>query len=380
MFAPARLAYALRPNAPIGILAAAAAVQMLFGATPFLIPEVSDHYAVSEGLAAGISVAQVGAFALANLILPRWLAPTGRVLRWSALALVVANAASALPEQFWLLVVIRILAGVAAGALTWVVWADAMRNPRSLAGVASAGPVTALVSAPVLSALAGMGDRAVFVALAVAALPAVFIRVDTGVDAKRSGSVSRSRSNRVLLLTLLLLTFFGSSVFVFVAVAAREALGLSPFAASFAYSLNAAAGLLGARLASRHRRPGWWLLSVGPAVYLAGAGGQVWLVFLGMAWWGFAFWMGVPGVLQMLAARSLEPDERAGHAQALMAFGRAAGPVLGGGLADAGAFATLAVVAGAGASVAGGMVIGVQEGRDRLPPTDPRVIPDDETQ
>lgn len=374
MFAPARLAYALRPNAPIGILAAAAAVQVLFGATPFLIPEVADHYGVTEGLAAGISVAQVGAFAVANLTLPRWLAPTGKVLRWSAIALVVANVASALPEVFGLLVAIRVLAGFAAGALTWVVWADAMRNPRSLSGVASAGPVTALVSAPLLSAAAGLGDAAVFLALAVVALPAVFIRTDTGVKEKGSGSVSRSRSNRVLLLALLLLTFFGSSVFVFVAIAARDALGLSPFVASFSYSLNAAAGLLGARLSSRHRRPGWWLLSVGPAIYLAAAGGQTWLVFLGMAWWGFAFWMGVPGVLQMLAARSLTPDERAGDAQALMAFGRAAGPVLGGGLADAGAFVTLAVVAGVGASAVGGMVIGVQEGRDRLPPSDPHSV------
>ncbi|MDR9450205.1 MAG: hypothetical protein RI637_03205 [Acidimicrobiia bacterium] len=374
MFAPARLVYALRPKAPIGILIAAAAVQVLFGATPFLIPEVADRYGVTEGLAAGISVAQVGAFAVANLALPRWLAPTGQVMRWAAVALVVANAASALPDQFWLLVSIRALAGFAGGALTWVVWADAMRNPRSLAGVSSAGPVTALISAPMLSAVAGFGDRAVYLALAVVALPAVFIRTDTGTKEKGPGSVSGSRSNRVLLLALLVLTFFGSSVFVFVAVAAREALGLSPFAVSFSYSLNAAAGLLGARLASRHRRPGWWLLSAGPAVYLAGAGGQVWLVFIGMAWWGFAFWMGLPGVMQMLAARSLAPDERAGDAQALMAFGRAAGPVLGGGLVDAGAFATLAVVAGVGTAVVGGMVIGVQEGRDRLPPTDPRLI------
>ncbi len=66
MFAPARLAYALRPNAPIGILVAAAAVQVLFGATPFLIPEVASRYGVTEGLAAGISVAQVGAFAIAG--------------------------------------------------------------------------------------------------------------------------------------------------------------------------------------------------------------------------------------------------------------------------------------------------------------------------
>ena len=374
MFAPTRLAYALRPKAPIGILAAAAAVQLLFGATPFLIPEVAARYGVSEGLAAGISVAQVTAFAVANLAMPRLLAPTGKVLKWSALLLVLTNALSALPEQFWLLVGFRTLSGLAAGTLTWVVWADAMRKPRSLAGVASAGPVTALVSAPVLSALAGLGDRAVFVALAFAALPALFIQVDTGVSEKGSGVVSRSRSNRVLLMALLGLTFFGSSVFVFIAIAARETLGLTPFVASFAYSLNAATGLLGARLSSRHRRPGWWLLTLGPAVYLSAAGGQAWLVFAGMAWWGFAFWMGVPGVLKMLAARSLEPDERAGDSQALMAFGRAAGPVLGGGLADAGAFVTLAVIAGIGSSAAGAVVIGVQEGRERLPSSDSRIV------
>ena len=130
MFAPTRLAYALRPKAPIGILAAAAAVQMLFGATPFLIPEVAARYGVSEGLAAGISVAQVSAFAIANLLMPRLLAPTGKVLKWSAFVLVVANALSALPDQFWLLVGFRMLAGIAAGTLTWVVWADAMRKPR----------------------------------------------------------------------------------------------------------------------------------------------------------------------------------------------------------------------------------------------------------
>ena len=372
MFAPTRLAYALRPHAPIGILAAASAVALLFGATPFLIPEVAARYGVSDGLAAGISVAQVSAFAFANLAMPRLLPPTGALLKAAAIILVLANGASALAGQFWLLIVLRVVAGMAAGTLTWVVWADAMRKPRSLAGVASAGPVTALISAPLLSALTGLGDSAVFFALALATLPAVFIRVDTGVEQKNSGSVSRSRSNRVLLFALLLLTFFGSSVFVFVAVGSRETLGLTPMVASFAYSLNAATGLLGARLSSRHRRPGWWLLTLGPAVYLTMAGGQVWLVFLGMAWWGFAFWMGVPGVMTMLSARSLEPDERAGDAQALMAFGRAAGPVLGGGLVDAGAFATLAVVAGIGSSAVGGMVIGVQEGRERLPSTDSR--------
>ena len=56
-----------------------------------------------------------------------------------------------------------------------------------------------------------------------------------------------------------------------------------------------------------------------------------------------------------------------------MAMGRSLGPLLGGGLTDAGAFRTLAIVAGAGVTLSGLTVVGVQEGRDRLPPTDPRV-------
>jgi DHA1 family inner membrane transport protein len=81
--------------------------------------------------------------------------------------------------------------------------------------------------------------------------------------------------------------------------------------------------------------------------------------------------MGLPGVLQMLAVRSLAADERAGDAQGVMAMGRSIGPLLGGGFIDAGAFSTLALIAGVGVSASGIAVIGVQEGRERLPPSDP---------
>ncbi len=93
--------------------------------------------------------------------------------------------------------------------------------------------------------------------------------------------------------------------------------------------------------------------------------------YAGFAWWGFAFWMGVPGVMQMLAARSLHPAERAGDAQGAMAAGRALAPFLGGGFADAGAYTALAVVSGMGLATASLAIVGVQEGRERLPPTDP---------
>ena len=45
-----------------------------------------------------------------------------------------------------------------------------------------------------------------------------------------------------------------------------------------------------------------------------------------LAWWGFVFWMGIPGVVQMLASHSLHPAERAGAAQAAIATGRALAP------------------------------------------------------
>ena len=84
--------------------------------------------------------------------------------------------------------------------------------------------------------------------------------------------------------------------------------------------------------------------------------------------------MGVPGVLQMLVDRSLEPSERAGDGQGVLALGRATGPVLGGAFVDNGALTGLAVTAAAGTAVSGLLVVGVKEGRDRLPPSDPRTL------
>ncbi|MDF1597005.1 MAG: hypothetical protein P1T08_13075 [Acidimicrobiia bacterium] len=371
MFGPARSLYSIRPKAPIAILTGIAAVTLMFSATPFLIPEIATRFGVSQGLAGGISVVQVGAFALVNVVLPRLTAPSGRILKWSAWAFFALNVASVLAGEFWLLLALRFLAGSAAGAITWIAWADAMREPRSLTAVSAVGPIVAMVGAPLVSATATWGDRAIYGLLALSTLPGAIARLETRGGMTRREAVSRSRSNRVLLAALFLLTFSGSSLFVYASVAARATLGLSAVATSWAFSLNAAAGLAGARLAAHHRRPGWWLASAGPAVAISIAGGHAAWFFVGMAWWGFAFWMGLPGVLQMLAVRSLAADERAGDAQGVMAMGRSIGPLMGGGFTDAGAFSTLAVIAGIGVSASGIAVIGVQEGRERLPPSDP---------
>lgn len=349
----------------------------MYAATPFLIQPIADRYGVSEGAVGAVSVAQVGAFALANIILPRLLAPSGHILRWAAAALVILNFLSMVPTLFPALIGLRLFAGFAAGAMTWIAWTDAMAVRRSMAAIAATGPTAVLIGSPILALVAARGDRAVYLLLALTAIPAALLFAKVTGARRSRGSVSRSRSNRVLLLALWMVTFFGSALFINETLVARDLHGLSAQAASVGFSLNAAGGLLGARLSTRHRRPGWWMLALGPSAFLT-VNGTVPLFYLGMTLWGFAFWMGIPGVLAMLSQRSLHPSERAGDAQALMAVGRALGPAMGGAFVDAGALVALSSVSAVGLSLAGATVIGVQEGRDRLPPTDPRTVPDPE--
>lgn len=370
---PSRVFYGGRSGAPLALIAATAAVTLLFSSTPFLIPPISEHYGVSEGTAGAISVVQVGAFAAANFIFPRLLRPNGRILRASAAALVVLNVLSAFAGFFSVLVTLRFFAGLAAGTMTWLTWTNAMKRKRSMSSVAATGPVAALVAAPLVSIVARQGDDAVFLFLALVTVPAVVLWAPVSGRRRAKGVISGSRSNRILLVSLFALTFFGSSVFINQTIVARDIHGLSSLAASLAFSLNAAGGLLGARLSAHHRYPGWFLASMGPAMVLSVLGPTPFF-YIGMAWWGFAFWMGVPGVLQMLVDRSLEPTERAGDGQGVLALGRAGGPAFGGVFVDAGALAALAVTSAIGATLSGLTVVGVKEGRDRLPPTDPRTV------
>ena len=370
---PTRIAYSAGRDAPLALVGATAAVALMYAATPFLITPIAARYGVSEGAVGAVSVAQVGAFAAANFILPRLTKPSGRILRISAAVLLVLNLASAAPGIYAVLVGIRLVAGFAAGAITWLAWTSAMEERTSMAAVASTGPVSVLIGAPIMALVAGSGDRALYLFLAVTTIPAVLFVAQVTGERRRKGLVSRSRSNRVLLTALAVTTLFGSALFINEALVARDLHGLSGIAGSLAFSLNAAGGLVGARLSSRHRRPGWMIVSIAPAAVMTVVGPPIFF-FIGMTWWGFAFWMAIPGVLQMLSDRSLSPSERAGDAQGLMAVGRSIGPVLGGAFVDMGSLVTLGVITAAGMATSGVMVVGVQEGREHLPPTDPRTV------
>lgn len=374
VFAPIRSLTAFSRGAPPALLASAAAVTFMFAATPFLIPEIADRFGVGRGDAGLYSSVQVGAFALTTVMIPRFVQPSVTVFRGALAALAIANLGSIFAPDFVSLLGTRIVSGAAAGTITWLGWAAAMETRSTLAAMSAVGPVAALVSSPLLGLLIGQGDEIVFGSLALVVLP-VFLFSAPGFQRRpRPGERSRSRSNRVLLAALFILTCAGASLFVYETVVAVDLLGMSPFEASLGFSLNAAAGFVGTRLAGRHRRPGIWLATAGPAALLSVMGGSAIWFHLGLMWWGFAFWMGLPGVLEMLAARSLRPDERAGDAQGLMAFGRSVGPGVGGIFVDGGSFEGLAMASGVGLVLSGVIVVGVQEGREALPPTDLRTV------
>jgi hypothetical protein len=354
-------------------MAATAAVTVLFTATPFLITPISERYGVSLGMAGAISVAQVGAFAIVNFVLPRFVRPSGTILRYAAIGLVLFNAASVFPEYYPVLVALRVGAGAAGGTMTWLAWSNAMKRKKSMSSIAATGPMTAFLAAPLLALLSEQGTGAVYATLALAAIPAAIFLAPLSGKKRGRGVISGSRSNRILLAALFGMTFFGSSLYLNQTVVAREIHGLSAFAASIGFSLNALGGFIGARLSMKHRFPGWFFASIGLAS-LTTVFGPTALFYPAMAWWGFAFWMGVPGVLQMLVDRSLEPSERAGDGQGLMAAGRAFGPAVGGAFVDVGTLAGLAITSALGITASGLSIVGVKQGREHLPPSDPRTM------
>ncbi len=360
MHGPLRAFHAIRPHASPGVLAAAISVSALFASTPFLLTDVAARFHVSLGAAGLISTLQVGGFAASTFLAGRYLVPNRRFLVAAALVAGAANLLSAATDAFGVLMALRLVAGTAAGILTWIAWSDAMAESSHMADVAAAGPLTAVVASPIFGTLAAIGDdRLIFLALAAAMIPAAVLPVDLPRLAATDGARSPSRSNRVLLLALALLTGAGSSLFVFAAALGRQLVSLGPLAVSLGYSLNAGAGMVATRLRSRPGTGGPWLAVTGLAALVLAFVHHPVAFYASLAAWGFAFWMGIPAVMRGLAERSLRPTERTGDAQAAMALGRAAGPAVGGALLAGPGFDGLGLAAAAGMLTAAAMVGGV---------------------
>jgi predicted MFS family arabinose efflux permease len=369
MFVPVRVFLALRESPQLGSLAAVVAVSALFAATPFIIPAVALEYDVSLGRSGLLSAAQVGGFAVAAFFAGRRFRTHRAYLIGGALATSAFNLLSAFAPSFEILLVLRVLAGAAAGLLVWLAWSKAMQSSGALRDVASAGPVTVLVSAPILAyAAAEAGPSAVYILLAVISLPAAVLPADfTGYRTQRLG-LSPSRSNMVLLVALGVATLAGSSLFVFGGAIGVD-VGLSTFVVSLGFSGNALAGLIAARRPARDRPQAIWVFGTAACAALVAFGGNAVLFLVGITLWGFFFWMATPTILRSIASWSLAPDERVGDAQSSMALGRALGPAIASVLVVDGSYQAVGAMAVAGlvASALTILAVGIYR-RDRLPP------------
>lgn len=360
-----RLLSAVRPHGSPGVLAATYAAWAAIVATPFLLPEVVEAHGVSVGAAGLIATFQVGAFAVASLYAGRRIRPSVRVLRVAVALLAVANGLSALAPTFQVLLVMRAAAGLAEGAIVWVAWSEGASQQRRLTEVAAVGPAAAATMAPVLGWMAGLGgDSAVFVTLAVVCAPGLLAPTRLDVPVAPVTGRSRSRSNPILVLALGLLTLSGSALFVYAGAAAQTRIGLGPVVVAWAYSANAVAGMAGARLSpalgGRRVSAGPWLALTGPCAVTVLLVRHPVAFFAAMAVWGFAFFVAVPRVFGLLAARSHTPDERVGDVQSLMAVGRTIGPLVGGALVGDGSYGTLALFSGTGLLAVSGLVTSVE--------------------
>lgn len=367
MALPLRAIQAIRPQASPGVIAGAALVAAVFAATPFLLPDVSSRLDIPLGATGVISTAQVASFAVASFLAGRFFRPRRR-LHYGGVGLLAASCvASALVPTFPLLVLTRAFAGVGMGILTWIAWADATRFSRGIGEVAAVAPVTAAIASPGIAWLIDRGGYPwAFGALAILATGSLVFRVDFA-DLPRIGrTVSKSRSNRLLLFALLLLTVGGSAVFVFAAATGTGSVGISPVNVAWALSLNALAGVLGTRIKARPRTAGIWLLGAVIPAFALGNTASPMVYFAAMALWGFSFWVVIPAAFKLLAERSLVPSERIGDAQAVMAVGRVFGPVVGG-LAIAGQmYGRLSVVGATVMLVAAAIITGIEIGRIRV--------------
>lgn len=373
MTLPARVIQAVRPAASPGVMAGAAVVAATFAATPFLLPEISTDFTMEIGSTGLLSTAQVGSFAAASFLAGRLFRPRRR-LHYGALGIVaVASAASALAPNFPFLLGGRVVAGAGMGVLTWIAWADATRFARGIGDVAAVAPLTAAVASPILGWLTERGGYPlVYGVLALAALVAMALKVDFGELPRIGRRVSSSKSNRVLLVALGLLTLGGSSIFIFTGAAAIRVHGLSPVHVSWALSINAVAGVIATRVPARKGTSWLWIVATAASGLAVGIIESSVVFFAAMALWGFAFWMAVPASLQMLAERSVSPSERMGDAQASMAMGRVVGPVVGGLALGAGAFSRLSWV-GAMVMIGSGLIVAMVEVYRRTAPPLPEL-------
>ncbi|MEM9514673.1 MAG: MFS transporter [Actinomycetota bacterium] len=348
MLIPQRVLGAIRPTLSVAVLISLAATTAVFTATPFLLPATSREFDVALSTVGWMSTAQLAGFVIASWVGGRFLRPVRSTFIVGTVIGIAANLASALAPNFPILAMTRFASGISLGLAAWFAWQAAFGDRDKTGDAAVVGPLIGIVLAPTVAfALDQVGLRAVFAAMAVLmVLPLLFAgQIERSMQLRPH--VSRhaaTRAARIILLALGLITFGGSSVFVYGAAIGEELDGLSPVTVSLVYSGNAIASIPAARWRGSRGPAGiWFILTAVSAFFMAFSRSGI-VFALALVGWGFVFFMGVPAAFGLLAARSRFPEERAGDAQAVMAFGRVFGPLLGGALLGSGSTTSLAIV------------------------------------
>ncbi|MEM8705047.1 MAG: MFS transporter [Actinomycetota bacterium] len=362
MQAPFRLVNALRLHTEVGLVAAMAVAMATFSATPLVLSPLADEFEVSTGTAALFSAAQLGAFVVGSWTAGRFVDPSRRIFVLTLVTLSIANVAAGLVGSFPVLVVTRGVSGLALGVLTWLAYSQVFGDDERTGDITTVGPLTAVVSAPLIGVLLELGDvRTVFFVLAgLALLPLAKVPAIVVPDRTPTG---RNRAVRAALIVIVALTFAtlgGSAVFVFMGAIAADQYGMGAFAISLAFSANALVSIPSARYRGPRRFAGGFFAFTGACAVVSTQADTPIVLWVVLCLWGAAFWMAVPGSYTLLAERSRFPTERAGDAQAAMAFGRALGPLVAGALVSGGDYATLGWVGGATLAAAGVVLVAVE--------------------
>lgn len=356
---PVRVIQTLRPKVAAGVLTATAVSTIVFSATPFLVRGVSVDQQVSVSTVGIISTAQLIGFSLTTWLAGRFLRARRRMLVIAVLVGALANLASGWAPWFSFLVGARLVSGISLGLIAWIAWAEVFGNNEKTGDVAVIGPIVGTISAPIVAVVIDRsGPDLLFYGLAaIHLIPLFFIRT-TRLDAAARPKAERHRPTRAaaaILLALGLATCGGSAVFVFAGVIGQDDVGLSAFAVSLVFSANALASVPSARYRGTRKLPGLWMAVTGAMAVLVGTVHHPAAFWIALPVWGFAFWMGTPGAFVLLAERSRFPEERAGDAQSVMAFGRVVGPLIGGAMIAISP--TVLGLVGGGIMLAGGMLM-----------------------
>ncbi len=331
---PVRVSLLLNPTVSVGILLATGFGTLVFVSTPFLFPLISEHYGIGLGLTSFIGTFQLGGFVIGSWGAGRRLSPTRRVFFVALVLAVVANLISALLPAYPILIGLRFLSGISMGMISWFGWVQVFGDEARMGEIAVVGPIVGVLTSPLIALVATRGGASsIFFFLGLLAIGPLIFNRTTGVTDPPRPTTERHQAvfvAQILLLFLGLFTLGGSSVFTYAVVIGAQRLELSASQVAWVFSLNALCSTLSAGRTGKRGIPGPWLMSAGVMAILLATANSTWVFAAAAAWWGFAFWMGVPGVFTILAERSEYPQERAGDAQAVMAIGRVFGPLLGG--------------------------------------------------